>query len=375
MKVVIAQVGSALTEGGIPQFIFELSSALIKDGNEAYVISGREVPKTQITIKEMFGVEKLPKVLPLLEVQTETLSGKLDRDMMKEFLLWLSHGSQLLEEIAPDMIIANGAVPVFSSTFKVVVCHDLELRARARSMGSYSLLRLYDRAVYRMFDKVATTSTELAQAVPFKLAINSEKVIIIPICIDTHKYVALPLEQRDHAVLHVGTWSGKNLEATVKAFCKLAKTDPKIKLYIVGDLPRIPEDILSKVRGEFSRRIFCVGRISKVKLRDLYSKVKVTSVPSIYQIPVLSPTVLESLASGTPVVGGSTAISADLLVDGYNGFKVYPSDFNTLSERISLLTKNNELWSRFSVNAQSTAKLFDSSVVARKYVRLYNNNS
>lgn len=364
MKIVITQVGSALNVAGIPVFIFELSNALIRDGHEVYVISGREVPKTQTDLRKMFDIERLPRIVTLQRSQTETYSHKLDRGTMKEILLWLSRGHSLLKTIAPDMLIVNGAVLLYSSAFKVAVCHDLEFRR------SYAQ-KLYNRVLYQTFDIVAATSTELAQVAPVELGLKCKKVMTIPTCIDTHKYTALAEERREHAILHVGTWVDKNLETTVRAFCKLVKTDPAIKLYIVGDLWKRPKNMLSKVREEFSKRIRCVGKISKMELRDLYSRVKVTSVPSVYRVPVLSPTVLESLASGTPVVGGSTAISRDLLVDGYNGFRVYPTDFKTVSERISILTTNKELWNRLSANARSVVKDFDASVVARRYIELY----
>ena len=288
MKVVITQFGSALIEGGITAFIFELSNALIQDGHEVYVLSGRDSPKTQATIQNMFGVERLPRILTL-ENREAIWRSKINRDLVKELFLWASQGSHLVKKIAPDMIIINGATPIFSSVFKVTVCHDLEFRGQP---WSSALLSLYDKVLYQMFDKVATTSTELAQAAPGKLGIKSEKVVTIPICVDTHKYIGLPQEQREHAILHVGTWLDKNLETTVKAFCKLAKTDSAIKLYVVGALTEKNKVMLSKVKEEFSKRICCVGKVSKIELRDLYSRVKVTSVPSTYQIPVLSPTVL-----------------------------------------------------------------------------------
>ena len=361
------QAGSALFPGGIPVFIFELSNALIQDGNEVHVITGREVSKTLTSIREIFDVERLSKIVPLKRIQKEFWSPRLNMGTLNELLLWLLQGSKLLKTIEPDMIIINGAVPIRSSAFKVAVCHDLEFR----NTRFQALLKLYDNILYRTYDKVATTSTELSQAAPEALGVNPNKIVIMPVCIGIQKYHVLPLERREHAILHVGTWNDKNLDSTVKAFCKLAKTDPTIKLYIVGSLWEGPKKILSQVKEEFSRRICCLGHISKADLRDLYSRVKVASVPSIYKVPVLSPTVLESLASGTPVIGGSTAISRDLLIDKYNGFRVHPRDFNTLAERISLLTGNVELWDKFSKNARSIAENFDASAIAKKYTELY----
>jgi glycosyltransferase involved in cell wall biosynthesis len=368
MNIVITQIGSALNEGGISTFIFELSNALIRDGHKVYLVSGREVPKTEIALKAMFDVERLPVIIPLQRSSAETYSLKLNVEMAKELLLWSYQGSHLIRNITPDMIIVNGIIPLRSSNFKVVVCHDLERRAHE---GPTVLRKLYDKALYRMFDKVVAPSTEVAKFAPNQLGIKSEKVITIPICIDTRKYTVSLHEQREHAILHVGTWIDKNLVTTVKAFCKLAKTDPELKLYVVGDLWEWPKSILCKVKEEFSKKIYCVGKISKMELKSLYSRVKVTSVPSSYRVPVLSPTALESLASGTPVVGGSTAISRDLLVDEYNGFTVYPTDFNALSEKIALLTRNADLWKTLSANARSSAQSFDASIVGRKYIRLH----
>jgi glycosyltransferase involved in cell wall biosynthesis len=371
MRIAITQIRSALKEGGVPTLIFELSNALIRDGHEVYLVSGRDMPKTETALRAMFDVERLPIIIPLQRSLTEPCGApKLDVETAIDLSLWLSQGSHLLRTIAPDMIIINGAAPIRSSAFKVAVCHDLEFRVRVGPFAS--LHKLFAKAIYRTFDKVVATSTELAKLVPNQLGIKSEKVITIPVCIDTRKYVVLSHEQREHAILHVGTWTDKNLGTTVKAFCKLAKIDSALKLYVVGNLWKWPKSILCKVKEEFRKRIYCVGKISKMELKYLSSRVKVTSVPSIYRVPVLSPTVLESLASGTPVVGGSTAISRDLLVDGYNGFTVYPTDFNTLSDRIALLTRNAELWNRLSANARSVAQNFDASVVGRKYVRLYN---
>ena len=95
------------------------------------------------------------------------------------------------------------------------------------------------------------------------------------------------------------------------------------------------------------------------------------SVPSIYRVPVLSPTVLESLASGTPVVAGSTGISNDLVIDGYNGFRVYPTDYKEIARKILMLITDNILWKQLSANARSMATNFDASVVAKKYIKLY----
>jgi glycosyltransferase involved in cell wall biosynthesis len=365
MRVIITQVGSAFITGGINTFIFELANALIKDDHEVFLISGREVLKRSLLLKELFNVERLPKFVTLREYSKAIYSAKADVGTLNELLLWSFKGSQLINKIKPDIIIVNGAVPLFTSAFKVIVCHDLEFRGGM-------LQRQYNKILYKtLFDVIAATSTELTYQARYEFRVPAERVVTIPICIDTRKYSALPIQKREHAILHVGTWSDKNLETTLKAFTKLSNEDRELKLYIVGDLWERPAKIISRLRREVFKRIYCLGRISKSELMGLYSRVKATSVPSVYRVPVLSPTVLESLASGTPVVGSSTAISRDLLINGYTGFRVHPADFNTIAEKISILIANNKLWSVMSINGRNIAKKFDAHNVARKYVQLY----
>jgi glycosyltransferase involved in cell wall biosynthesis len=195
----------------------------------------------------------------------------------------------------------------------------------------------------------------------------------ITICIGTEKYYSTDIDEREHAILHVGTWSDKNLATTVDAFRIASQNDPQLRLYIVGDMNwSLPQSVISRVEQKTKKRITCLGQISREELKKLVSKVKATCVPSTYKVPVLSPTVLESLASGTPVIGSSSGISRDILIHHYNGFRVNPVDSSKMADTISMLTKDNELLETLSKNALNLIKSFDSSVVAREYINLYN---
>lgn len=361
MKVVLTRFGSVFLADGINAFIWALSDALIGDGQEVYVIGGHngsEKNGAQANLRSIFDVEKEPKVF--------TLSRSIGpQNGIKECLQWFRRGSRLLNKISPDMLIANGAFPLYSSAFKVTVSHDLEFR-RSR------VQKYYDMLLYRIFDAVVTTSTELRQKIVSELRLDPYKVFKIPICINTRKYSSSDFNQRKRAILHVGVKKEKNLETTANAFCIIAKREPAMKLFIVGPPSDELRRVLSKIKeSDIKRRIFYFGVVSKAKLKNLYSTVTVTSVPSVYRVPVLSPTVLESFASGTPVVGSSSAISGDLLIDGYNGFRVHSQDATSLAARITTLLGNVQLWKRMSKNALVTAKSFDAPFVARSYVKLY----
>lgn len=350
MRIAITRAGSAFGLDGINFFIWELADEFIRRGHEVYVISGCDGHGEDIG--KMFGIYENPTILVLKE---HTSLGWTP-------LPWLYKGLHVLAKVAPDMLICNGAVPVCHKFFKAVVCHDLEFRQRFQ--------RWYSVLVYKMFDKVVTTSIELRDSLPYELRLKPSNVSLIPICVPTQKYQPLNLENRENAILHVGTWSDKNLETTLRAFTLVSQKDPTIKLYVAGDI-RFAHATLSRFKQEVTKRVVCLGKTSKTELKEIYSRVRVTCAPSIYRVPVLSPTVLESLASGTPVIGSSSGISRDLLINDFNGFRIGPRDAVSIAKKVSVLTRNDELWKRMSENSLHLVKSFDTTVVARKYIELY----
>lgn len=371
MKILITRVGSAIYPDGINAFVYELADAFINLGHDVYLVFGCAAYEpgglgketVEERIKRMFAVDAVPCVISLSSYPHCT--GSYFSFFFEQNFLFLFRGSKIISEISPDMVIFNGATTTRCSSFKVAVNHDLQFRS--------SLLKCYDMLIYRTLDKVIATSNELRQEFARQLNMKLDKVVVIPICIDARKYMSRSLSERKRAILHIGTRREKNPESTVDAFEMIAKHDSEIKLFVVGEPHELRERLKARIkRKDIRRRIFLMGRVSKEKLRNLYSYVRVTSVPSLYSVPVLSPTVLESLASGTPVVCSSSGVSQDILKDGYNGFRVRSRDSALLAERILMLMSDNELWKRMSRNSLYTSRFYDKIYVAKEYLSLLN---
>jgi glycosyltransferase involved in cell wall biosynthesis len=116
-------------------------------------------------------------------------------------------------------------------------------------------------------------------------------------------------------------------------------------------------------------RVFLLGIVSAERLKHLLSTVRVLAVPSMYAVPVASPTALDGLASGTPVVG-STSISTDLLTDGHTGFCVDPRDTQKLAERFDVLLRDDTVWQVTSANCKQRSEAFSSDAIMQKYIDL-----
>jgi glycosyltransferase involved in cell wall biosynthesis len=374
LNILITRPGDCLAPDGVNLFIFELSDALIQLGHEVHILSEitGNIPPGGSTIlfkhqvQQMFSVKEVPNPISL---RSAPHGGNILLNYLESNLLFATKGSRVIRAISPDMTIFNGATAAFCPCFRVLVNHDFEFRAK--------FTREYDTIAYRTFDKIVSTSSELAQAITTKLHLPVNKVTVIPICIDTAKFSPRAGNQRIHAILHVGPRQEKRPDITIEAFARIARNDQEIKLFIAG--PIHPENVLytqiRKMERGVQDRIVVLGAISKEELVNLYSSVKVTCVPSDYRIPVCSPTVIESLAAGTPVVGSLSAISKDLLVDGYDGFRVIPYNIEMFASRLQLLIHNKQLWSEMSRNALRLSKRCDKKSVARDYLMLFKNSS
>jgi len=121
---------------------------------------------------------------------------------------------------------------------------------------------------------------------------------------------------------------------------------------------------------KFGFKTHYVGRLKDdISLVTLYSAADVMVVPSLQEN--LSNTIMESLACATPVVAFDTGGNSDMIEHKKNGYLAKPFDTNDLKNGIEwvLNTKNyNEL----CINARKKVlKNFDSKVVAKKYIKLY----
>jgi glycosyltransferase involved in cell wall biosynthesis len=168
--------------------------------------------------------------------------------------------------------------------------------------------------------------------------------------------------------LHIGTAVYKNPEASIRSFERIESRD--VELLITGEPNRELENIVGTIRDPATReRIKLLGRVSDSELKRLLSEVRVVSVPSVYETPVASPTVLESFAAGTPVVTTSS-VSRDIAVGGFNCLirRVNEEEF---ADALKRLLWNDALWETLSQNARSSVRKFDASRVAAKYLELY----
>jgi len=131
-----------------------------------------------------------------------------------------------------------------------------------------------------------------------------------------------------------------------------------------GNKPKNPVDFKFKTNY--------VGRLyDDISLVTLYSAVDVMIVPSLQEN--LSNSIMESLSCATPVVAFNIGGNSDMIEHKKNGYLAKPFDVRDLANGIEwVLNLDENQYNKLAQNArEKVLNEFDSKVVAKKYINLY----
>jgi glycosyltransferase involved in cell wall biosynthesis len=332
-------------------------------GHEASVLTfSSSIDKENV--KRIYHVQNVPNILSLKRFESFDYWPPRGSSL-KDLTIWLVRGSRIIMEEEPDLVIINGIVPLLklSKTKYIAVAHQVCPHI-ASDLGLLGLAGL--RILYKIVPDVAVAITSREKkCLEEYLGI---KPVVIPLCINTRRFRVARLEEREKMILHVGVYGPKNLEFTLKVFNSLCSRDD-VKLCIVGGYDENHLEMLrSIVKDDCRNRVIFMGRISKEKLIELYSKSRVLLAPSLYEgLPYVS---LEAQASGTPVVA-SRAIPPEAVLDNITGYRIDLKDFQTFKDKVHALLTDDILWEEMSKRARKHAESFDSIVIAKQYLDIF----
>jgi len=135
-------------------------------------------------------------------------------------------------------------------------------------------------------------------------------------------------------------------------FIELAHLMPNYEFRVAGNQTPIlnDENIPQNLKFE--------GFLDASQLRDFYAHAKVIVFPSRWYegFPM---TLLEAFCSKTPVITYNLSVMPEVVEDGEEGFVIEVGDLQTMSEKIKLLFRDEQIWTALSEN------------VLRKYKREY----
>lgn len=350
MRVVLTRREGLDSDDGVSIFIVALAQGLSDLDHEVKIVVG--------SLGDRAEYRRL--LAPRLDLSITALS----RTPLKgaaSALAWL-RAKRLIDNFAPDLVIHNEAVPLPLRGTIVHVVHDLEPRHGPLA----PLRRSIRRFGSRLADHVVATTHELRAVLARDLGMPQERICLLPKCIDLGQYHGLPLPLRERAILHAGTLPYKDPVATIRAFRALH--DPSVRLYVTGAVTAPVAEAIKALPDQLRAQVIAMGPVGRDAVRKLHGRVRVAAFPTRYTVPVGSATVMEAIASGTPIVS-SPRLSHDVLVSQANGIAV-ETEATPFAAALRLVLDDDALWRHLSKGATRMAKRFDALAITRGYLDL-----
>jgi glycosyltransferase involved in cell wall biosynthesis len=347
MRILFARRDSLSRADGINSFLYAIIEALLEQGHEIH-LAGSGQPQLQ-EIHQRFPCQFYPRFWAVGD------GGPYG--WKKDIPIWFRHWPRLVQQVQPDRIVVNGVIPRRNSVRTLGINHDLENR------GGFWFARLVRILGYRLTNDRVATCTELRDALSQNIFMHRKKIGILPTCIRLKDFIPHP-GSKELSLLHIGTAGYKHPEKSIAALDQLC--DPRIRLIITGPQYSSVQQALAGLSAKLRERIELVGVLSAEELRKKMASALAILVPSGYQIPVLSPTVLEGFASGAVVIT-SPSISRDLIQPGENCVTAEtPFDVATAVDR---LLADEEWASTIARKALQKVKEFDAANVAHRLIQ------
>lgn len=350
MRVVLTRREALDCPDGVNIFIVSCAQAMAEMGHEVKIVVGSL--QSDVEYRRLLA----PHLdLPILALSRTPVTG------LASARAWL-RGKRAIDQFKPDLVLHSEAVPLPLPGTIVHIVHSLEPRKGPLA----PLWRSIRRFSTRHSTYVVATTRELHDELLRNLGIPQHQLVLIPKCVDLQAYRRTELAGRQRAILHSGTLPYKDPGATIRAFGAL--DDASAELYIAGDVTGPTQQAVDALPDRLRRRVSLLGPADGQIVKSLYSRVRVAAFPTRYAIPVASATVMEAIATGTPIVG-SPQLSRDVLEDGVNGL-VVERDPGAMAIALRALLNDDAIWSRLSAGAGHMAERFDAFRVGRQYIQL-----
>jgi len=205
------------------------------------------------------------------------------------------------------------------------------------------------------------------------LSSYTKNIEVIPNAIDLEKYKdAKRSETATYHVSYLGHFTKqKGVENLVEAFPIILKRFPEAKLCLAhsghGPKRKIEKLIENK---KIEDHIIWTGRTD---VTSFLSQTDVLVLPYITtRGTMMFPNViLESLATGTPLVTSNLKPLTEIITDGETGMLVPPADPTEIANAVTRLFSDEKLRRKISRQQKKRAKSFDANVIVNRYIKLY----
>jgi glycosyltransferase involved in cell wall biosynthesis len=347
--------------GGLANYIYRISLALVSMGHEIHVITLSEEPPAEfehqgiyisrinnsakrISRLNRFSFFKLRSTMKLLALsysfyaKLKQLHTRRPFDIV-QYANYNSCGlvSSILLKI-PFMLRFSTFTPAW---------HEHQGVRRTMDMRAVELL---ERLQLMLSGNIYAPSHALKRMLEEKTSAGTVRVLRTPFFLETDTWDSSVYEgmlQGKQYLLFFGRLQlHKGIHVLAEALPRLFQANPECYAAIVGmDIPTrlassMKDYLISHCAG-FADRLIFIGQIPHEQLYPVIQGARVVVLPSL--IDNLPNACLEAMALGKPVVGTLGASFEEMIADGESGFLVPPNDSHALGEKLCEAWKHPRL--------------------------------
>jgi colanic acid/amylovoran biosynthesis glycosyltransferase len=233
---------------------------------------------------------------------------------------------------------------------------------------------------YKKHVLAVTVNSNYLKEEVLKLGIDSSKIKVIPIGIDTSIYKGQPkqkLQNKSLKLLTVGRLVQlKGQKYAIRAISQLVQQGYNVEYYIVGDGNYLTVLKKEVKRLNLSRYIFFEGAKQQDDILGYLRKSDIFIISSTYDDIVkrreaFGIVSIEAQAMGLPIIGFQSGGFPETIIEGETGFAVEDRNVDALVSKIEYLIDNPELYQSMSKAAIKHAQSFDHKHKTQQYLDLY----
>ena len=361
--------------GGVAEVTFQLALALNKRGHEIKIFTTSIDNKEEVQRYENITLYRYPKTFRLK--QTDISLGLFFKPLRHDVdIVHIQRGS-------PPGAIAGYFYSKINRKSFVLSYHDdpESINGGIIKKVAITIFGLILNGMLEDAKIISSLSSEFMNKSKF-LKKYKNKIKIIPngINLDEYdifesinkakyrEYLSLPKDKK--LILYVGTLTQKKSPDTLlKAMIGVIKMVPNSNLIFVGDgiMRAKLEDMSTKL--ELDNVVIFKGFVKEEEKRMLYKSADIFVQPSLSEgFPMV---LLESCASGLPVIVSDLEAFKIVVKDGYNGYFTRKGDEKDLTEKITYLLKNDDKRIIMGENARNMVKNFCWDTIANDTCTIY----
>lgn len=202
MKIAVVRREFITHLDGVNRFVANLAEGLKQLGQDVVIVgwSYRGVRREELAdwFRQVHGLDA--------PIEVHTLRGPEEKDRWATMLYeWWRKGRRLLKELGVEAAVVNGVMPLGLRP-KMAVAHG--------PVAPNLVERLVLRALYATYDKVVCVSKATVEY--YRGITKCDEIVPLPLKLKN--YTPRPLDEREDAVVHIGTSPRKNPQISAEAF-------------------------------------------------------------------------------------------------------------------------------------------------------------